>query len=81
MTIQIPTKYQVLIRSLGTIAVGGAITAATPIMQSVFDSGDLSHIDWHKVFQTGCAGAAAALYYHFKQSITAPAVKPDDSAK
>lgn len=77
MTIQIPTKVQIFLRSLATVAISGAVTGATPILQSYVDSGSFNHIDWHKVGQVALAGAAMAIYYHFKPSLTAPIVKSD----
>lgn len=77
MKIQIPTKTQILLKSLATIAISGSMTGVAPILQSAYDTGALTHIDWHKVFQVAGVGAGMALFYHFKQSLLAPTIVPN----
>ena len=50
------------------IAIGGASGAALPYMQSLLATGDISHIDLHKVGQTAMWGAILALLTHFAKS-------------
>lgn len=75
----IPSNIAVVLRSLMTIAIGGAAFSAEDWIEAIFASaagGKPVSVDWHQLGMRAMLGAALALANHFRKPLTAPAVTP-----
>lgn len=77
MKIEIPTKARIFLRSMITIAVGGASGTVENLLASYMAAGDFTHVDGHRVLMTAAYGAILGLCYHFKKPPNAPTINPN----
>lgn len=72
--IKIPTKTSVFLRSLITVAIGGAAGAIEKMMEVYSASGDFHKMDWHQAGMNAIGGAVLAIAYHFAHPPSTPVV-------
>lgn len=76
ISIQIPTAWQVWVKSIVSVAVGGAIGALTDMSIAAYNSTtgkiEINKIDFHQVGMLAVSGAFTALVHLWQHKPTSP---------